>query len=179
MGYNLSQHKGVNLPVENVSRDDCDVFLEKLNQTKEAQTARFEFCLPKLVDWSYAARAGADGTNCWISPGVVGNVLDMAWVKENSANETHPVGTKAPNAFGFYDMLGNVWEWMSGCNVDRNKPGDSVGCRHGGSYSDVAADCSVYKGYHTERNYRRENFGLRLAARVRSAAAERTDSAAN
>ena len=50
MGYNLSQHKGVNLPVENVSRDDCDVFLEKLNQTKEAQTARFEFCLPKLVD---------------------------------------------------------------------------------------------------------------------------------
>ena len=172
MGYNLSQHKGVNLPVENVSRDDCDVFLEKLNQTKEAQTARFEFCLPRLVDWSYAACAGAAGTNCWIRPGVVGNVLDMAWVKENSANETHPVGTKSPNAFGFYDMLGNVWEWMD-CE-DK-----TIGCRHGCSFYDPVGDCTVKKGFHSKRSGRYECCGLRLAARVRSAAAESADSAAN
>lgn len=172
MGYNLSRHKGVNLPVENVSRDDCDVFLEKLNQTKEAQTARFEFCLPKLVDWTYAARAGADGTNCWIRPGVVGNVLDMAWVKENSANETHPVGTKSPNAFGFYDMLGNVWEWMD-CE-DK-----TIGCRHGCSFYDPVGDCTVKKGFHSKRSGRYECCGLRLAARVRPAAAESADSAAN
>ena len=48
-----------------------------------------------------------------------------------------------------------------------------------GSFCDVAADCSVYKGYHTERSYRRENCGLRLAARIRPTAAERADSAAN
>ena len=172
MGYNLSQHKGVNLPVENVSRDDCDVFLEKLNQTKEAQTARFEFCLPKLVDWTYAARAGAEGTNCWIRPGVVGDVLDMAWVKENSANETHPVGTKSPNAFGFYDMLGNVWEWMDCEDL-------TIGCRHGCSFYDPVGDCTVKKGFHTKRSGRYECCGLRLAARVRSVAAESADSAAN
>ena len=172
MGYNLSQHKGVNLPVDCVSREDCDVFLEKLNRSAAAQLASFIFYLPSLGEWKFAAQAGCPGSNCWIRAGVVGDVLDMAWTKENSSNETHVVATKPPNAFGFYDMLGNVWEWMSGCNVDRNKPGDSVGCRHGGSYSDVAADCSVYKGYHTERNYRRENFGLRLAARVRSSGEE-------
>lgn len=171
MGYNLSQHKGVNLPVENVSRDDCDVFLEKLNRTEEAQSARFEFCLPKLVDWTYAARAGADGTNCWIRPGVAGNVLDMAWVKENSANETHPVGTKSANAFGFYDMLGNVWEWMD-CE-DK-----TIGCRHGCSFYDSVGDCTVKKGFHTKRNGRYECCGLRLAARVLPAATGRTDSAA-
>ena len=150
MGYNLSQHKGVNLPVENVSRDDCDVFLEKLNQTKEAQTARFEFCLPKLVDWTYAARAGADGTNCWIRPGDVGNVLDMAWVKENSANETHPVGTKSPNAFGFYDMLGNVEEFcldeyaedLTGVDANAGPIGSSGQLvTRGGAFSDEAVKC--------------------------------------
>lgn len=161
MGYNLSQHKGVNLPVDCVSRDDCDVFLEKLNQSEEARLARFTFYLPSLGEWKYAALAGATGSNCWIRVGVVGNVLDMAWTKENSQNETHAVATKAPNAFGFYDMLGNVWEWMSGHGLD-----ESIGCRHGGSFCDSAADCSVNKGYHTERSYRRENCGLRLAARV-------------
>ena len=178
MGYNLSQHKGVNLPVDCVSRDDCDVFLEKLNETKEARLARLTFYIPSFPEWKYAALAGASGSNCWIRAGVVGNVLDMAWTKENSSNETHAVATKTPNAFGFYDMLGNVWEWMSGHQV-RQKLDDSIGCRHGGSFCDVAADCSVYKGYHTERSYRRENCGLRLAARVRPAAAERTDDAAN
>ncbi len=178
MGYNLSQHKGVNLPVDCVSRDDCDVFLEKLNGSEEARLARLTFYLPSLREWKYAALAGASGSNCWVRAGVVGNVLDMAWTKENSSNETHVVATKSPNAFGFYDMLGNVWEWMSGHQV-MQKLDDSIGCRHGGSFCDVAADCLVYKGYHTERSYRRENCGLRLAARVRSAAAERTDSAAN
>ena len=178
MGYNLSQHKGVNLPVDCVSRDDCDVFLEKLNGSEEVRLARLTFYLPSLREWKYAALAGGSGSNCWIRAGVVGDILDMAWTKENSANETHPVAMKSPNAFGFYDMLGNVWEWMSGCEVE-HKLKDSVGCRHGGSFCDVAADCSVYKGYHTERSYRRENCGLRLAARVRPVAAERTDNVAN
>ena len=161
MEFNLSKHKGAKLPVECVSRDDCDVFLEKLNQSEEARLARLTFYLPSLGEWKYAALAGATGSNCWIRVGVVGDVLDMAWTKENSQNETHAVATKSPNAFGFYDMLGNVWEWMSGHGLD-----ESIGCRHGGSFCDSAADCSVNKGYHTERSYRRENCGLRLAARV-------------
>jgi len=103
MGYNLSTRKGANLPVENVSRDECAVFLEKLNETKEVLLTRFEFGLPTLNEWSYAAQAGGCELDCWIKPGVVGDVFDMAWVAENSSNQTHVVATKAANAFGFYD----------------------------------------------------------------------------
>lgn len=178
MGYNLSQHKGVNLPVDCVSRDDCDVFLGKLNETDEVRLARLTFYLPSLWEWKCAALAGGSEPDCWIRDGVVGNVLDMAWTKENSSDETHAVATKAPNAFGFYDMLGNVWEWMSGCGVE-HEPEHSVGCRHGGSFCDAAVDCSVRKGYHNERSCRYENCGLRLAARVRPSDAGRADGAAN
>ena len=174
MGFNLSQHKGVNLPVDCVSRDDCDVFIEKLNQAEDVKFARLVFYLPSLCEWKYAALAGTTGSNCWIRAGVVGDVLDMAWTRENSGGQTHVVATKAPNAFGFYDMLGNVWEWMSGHGLD-----ESIGCRHGGSFCDVAADCSVNKGYHNERSHRHESCGLRLAARVRPTAAGRAEDAAH
>ena len=172
MGYNLSQHKGVNLPVDCVSRDDCDVFLERLNQAEDVKFARLVFYLPSLWEWKYAALAGATGSNCWIRAGVVGDVPDMAWTRENSGGQTHAVATKSPNAFGFYDMLGNVWEWMDCEDL-------TIGCRHGCSFYDPVGDCTVKKGFHTKRSGRYECCGLRLAARVRPAAAERTDSAAN
>ena len=164
MGYNLSERKGANLPMANVSRDDCAVFLEKLNSSKEVLATQLEFGLPTLVEWSYAALAGGSRMDCWIKPGVVGNVLDMAWVAENSSNTTHAVATKAPNAFGFYDMLGNVWEWM-------NCEQANVGCRHGGSFRDVAADCTVKKGYHNPINRRFDCCGFRLVAHRRPATA--------
>ncbi len=162
MGYNLSNHKGANLPVENVSRDDCAVFIEKLNASKEVLSTELEFGLPTLVEWKYAAQAGGTGMDCWIKPGIAGSVLDMAWVAENSSNEIHAVASKAPNAFGFYDMLGNVWEWM-------NCEQENVGCRHGGSFREAAADCTVVKGYHNPRDRRLDCCGFRLAAHRRLA----------
>lgn len=164
MGYNLSNNKGVNLPVENVSRDDCAVFIEKLNASKEVLSTQLEFCLPTLEEWKYAAQAGGTGMDCWIKPGIAGSVLDMAWVAENSSNEIHAVASKAPNAFGFYDMLGNAWEWM-------NCKEENVGCRHGGSFRDAAADCTVLKGYHNPRDRRFDCCGFRLAAHLRPATA--------
>ena len=160
MGYNFSHHKGENLPVENVSRDDCAVFIEKLNASKEVMSTQLEFSLPTLSEWKYAAHAGGTGMDCWIKPGVAGSVLDMAWVAENSSNQLHAVATKAPNAYGFYDMLGNVWEWM-------NCEQENVGCRHGGSFRDAAADCTVVKGYHNPRDRRLDCCGFRLAAHRR------------
>ena len=164
MGYNLSNNKGVNLPVGNVSRDDCAVFIEKLNASEEVLSTQLEFGLPTLVEWKYAAQAGGTGMDCWIKPGIAGSVLDMAWVAENSSNEIHAVASKAPNAFGFYDMLGNVWEWM-------NCEQENVGCRHGGSFRDAAADCTVVKGYHNPRDRRLDCCGFRLAAHLRPATA--------
>ena len=75
MGNNPSLHKGVNLPVENISRDECDIFLEKLNQTKEVQASQFEFCLPGRAEWAGAARAGNPDLIPWIKPGVAGELV--------------------------------------------------------------------------------------------------------
>lgn len=99
MGSNPSRSKGAALPVENVSWEDCQKFIEKLN-SKGGGTFR----LPTEAEWEYACRAGTTGD-------LAGNLDEMAWYVENSGNKTHPVGTKKPNAWGLYDMHGNVWEW--------------------------------------------------------------------
>ena len=163
MGYNPSSHKGADLPVENVSRDDCDKFLKKLNATKEVQASQFEFRLPSYEEWVCAAGAGSPGNNFWIKPGVAGSWrrLDMAWLQDNSSNQTHVVATKAPNAFGFYDMLGNVWEWTTGC--------DAAGREYarGGSFN-YHSGIGTYRYWLLKRSYRSGAIGLRLAAYTRS-----------
>ena len=163
MGNNPSRHKGANLPVENVSRDDCDIFLKKLNAAKEVQASQFEFRLPSYEEWVYAAGAGSPSNGFWIKPGVSGvwRRLDMAWLQDNSSNQTHVVATKAPNAFGFYDMLGNVWEWTTG--------GGEAGREYarGGSF-DYHSGIGTYRQWLLWRSYRSGAIGLRLAAYTRS-----------
>lgn len=160
MGNNPSLHKGVNLPVENISRDECDIFLEKLNQTKEVRASLFEFCLPGRVEWAGAARAGNPDLMPWIKPGVAGELLDMAWLKENSDGETHAVATKVPNAFGFYDMVGNVHEWVI-------ESPETRGTKRGYSFTNPLSYCRPGYFFHHGRNKRFADTGLRLAAHVR------------
>ncbi|MFL6208344.1 MAG: SUMF1/EgtB/PvdO family nonheme iron enzyme [Pyrinomonadaceae bacterium] len=101
MRNNPSHFKGDNLPVENVSWDDAIAFITQLNAQNDGHTYR----LPTEAEWEYAARAGTTGN--------YGGELDaMAWYVNNSEGKTHPVGSKQPNAFGLYDMHGNVWEWV-------------------------------------------------------------------
>jgi formylglycine-generating enzyme required for sulfatase activity len=100
MGNNPSYFKGPDLPVESVSWDEVQDFIAKLNQMLGTNNLR----LPTEAEWEYACRAGTTGARY--------RELDkIAWYDDNSGGKTHPVGKKAPNAWGLYDMLGNVWEW--------------------------------------------------------------------
>lgn len=102
MGTSPSYFKGDNLPVEQVSWDDVQDFIKKLNEKEGGSRYR----LPSEAEWEYAARAG---TTTRFSFGDDESILgDYAWCDSNS---THDVGQKKPNPWGLYDVHGNVWEW--------------------------------------------------------------------
>jgi len=107
MGNNPSDCKGARNPVERVNLDDCRKFLEKLN----AKVGGGKFSLPTEAQWEYACRAGSMTKYCYGDD--EGKLGEYAWYKDNSDGKTHPVGEKKPNAWGLYDMHGNVSEWCS------------------------------------------------------------------
>jgi hypothetical protein len=108
MGNNPSAYKGRTLPVDEISWDDIQQFIGKLNQ-KTGQNYR----LLSEAEWEYAARAG---TTTEYSHGIDESKLgDYAWYNRNSGNKTQAVGQKLPNAFGLFDMHGNVLEWTRDC----------------------------------------------------------------
>jgi len=109
MGNNPSLFPGdPNRPVEQVSWDDAQAFISKLNTMEGVKLYR----LPTEAEWEYAARAGS--TTIYYFGNDPKPLGDHAWYRANSERRSHPVGQKRPNAWGLYDMLGNVWEWVQG-----------------------------------------------------------------
>ncbi len=107
MGANPSQVKGPKLPVENVSWNDCQSFISKL----QAKLPGRKFGLPTEAQWEYACRA--DSATEYASGETDRNAGAYAWYAGNAGGKTHPVGEKKPNAWGLHDMQGNVWQWCS------------------------------------------------------------------
>ena len=141
MGGNPSEFDecGPDCPVENVSWDDVQEFIGKLN----AAVGDERYRLPTEAEWEYAARAGTSGDR-------YGNLDAIAWYGDNSGRRTHPVGQKQPNAWGLYDMLGNVWEWVGdwaaaypgGSVTDPRGPGSGSGrVGRGGGWFNYAGIC--------------------------------------
>ena len=148
MGENPSRFKGPDRPVENVSWDDCQRFIAKVDAEARRQFgggAR----LPTEAEWEHACRAGTTGPY-----GGSGNLDDMGWYGGNSGNKTHPVGQKQANDWGFHDMHGNVWEWCNdwyasygGDTTDPIGPASSDSrVLRGGSWRNLARVCrSAYR----------------------------------
>ena len=105
MGNNPSRFKGDDLPVDQVSWDDVQEFIWKLNEKEGTDKYR----LPSEAEWEYACRAGT--TTRYSFGDDESKLGDYAWYGDNSGDKTHPVGMKLPNPWGLYDMHGNVWEW--------------------------------------------------------------------
>lgn len=164
MGSNPSNFKGNNLPVENVSWNDCQTFINRLN----SYTGR-NFRLPTEAEWEFAARGGNYSRHYKYSGS--NYISDVAWYDGNSGNRTHPIGTKQANELGLYDMSGNVYEWCSDwygsySSYSQNDPtGPNSGSRRvlrGGSWDYIASFCrSSFRGYFTP-GFRLNFLGLRL-----------------
>ena len=107
MGSNPSRFTacGAECPVEQVSWEDIQGFMARLNEREAAAGSAARYRLPTEAEWEYAARAGTAGAR-------YGELDAIAWYGGNS-DRTHPVGEKTANAWGLHDMLGNVWEWVS------------------------------------------------------------------
>jgi len=159
-GANPSLFKGDDLPVEMVSWDDVQGFIQKLNQL----TGR-RYRLPTEAEWEYACRAGTTGDR-------YGELNSIAWSDIPLGQGTHPVGGKKPNAFGLYDMLGNVWEWCQDlygsypAGAQNNPTGAASGSRRvnrGGSWLGDAGDARASFRSGGGPSDRYNELGFRLA----------------
>ena len=122
--YNRSGHRGANLPVENVSYWDCRFFTTLCTRG----VRDLELRLPTQLEWEHACTAGSS-----LEIGGTGRLDDMGWFDGNSGGETHPVGTKHPNAWGIHDMHGNVAEWA--------EMADDLKVTVGGHFRDNRSGC--------------------------------------
>ena len=145
MGSNPSRFKGDSLPVENVTWDDVQIFLYRLN----AKTGK-NYRLPTEAEWEYAARGGQQSRQTQFAGGF--DLETVAWCSTNSENATHNVGGRQPNELELYDMSGNVWEWCSDYygTYPSDKQTNPTGAKkgrtrvlRGGCYASIGRQCRV------------------------------------
>ncbi|MCK5186398.1 MAG: formylglycine-generating enzyme family protein [Deltaproteobacteria bacterium] len=167
MGTNPSSFKGDDLPVEQVSWNDAQDFVRKLN----AREGTDKYRLPSETEWEYAARAGT--TTRYSFGNDESDLGDYAWYSDNPGSKTHQVGQKQPNPWGLYDMHGNVWEWVQdrshssydGAPTDGSawESGSSVyRSSRGGSCFTLAGSCRSASRCGYDPGYRSRLLGFRL-----------------
>jgi len=175
MGDNPSRHKSARNPVEQVSWNDCQAFIDRLNAGIDADAGKF--VLPTEAQWEYACRAGT--TTRYFFGDDKSELAKYVWCAENSESMTHPVGQKAPNPWGLYDMPGNVWEWCSdwfgpdyyATSPTDDPPGPDSGIARvvrGNSWHSWAGDWHSALRHHGTPDARHSEQGFRVAFEVAS-----------
>ena len=167
MGNNPSHFKGDDLPVEKVSWDDVQEFLQKLNARYPGRRYR----LPTEAEWEYAARGGNQSKG-FIYAGS-NNLDEVGWYVSNAGSKTHSVGQKKANELGLYDMSGNVWEWCvdwygpypSDPQTNPRGPESGAGrVGRGGGWGGNPRNCRVACRDHWRPGGRSGSVGFRLAS---------------
>jgi formylglycine-generating enzyme required for sulfatase activity len=186
MGANPSFFKGAsNNPVDRVSWFDAITFCNRLSEkaklepcytlaSGECDYSKSGFRLPTEAEWEYACRAETGG-DYYTGDGPA-NLARAGWYVDISADKTHPVGQKAPNAWKLFDMHGNVWEWTNdwyakdfyGSSPKQNPAGPASGSEkvlRGGGWVDNASSCKAAKrrSYNPKKNY--SDIGFRVVRR--------------
>ncbi len=166
MGSNPSTHRGANRPVENVSWNDIQQFISRLNSLTGGS-----YRLPTEAEWEYAARGGEDGPATRFAGS--DEIDEVGWYDGNSGGSTHPVGRLRPNRLGLYDMTGNVWEWCQDYR-GRYNAGDSFNPKgpssgnsrvgHGGGYDASSSISRVSFRSQGAQSYSSSSLGFRLAS---------------
>ena len=157
MRTNPSHFKGANNPVERVRWSDAAAFCRKLSAMPAELAAGRVYRLPTELEWEYACRAGTTTEYCFSDDAK--HLDKYAWYEENSDGTTHPVGEKLPNAWGLYDMHGNVWEWC----LENWYPGRAI---RGGSWHRNAMSCRSASHYMINPRPRDSDYGFRVALSI-------------
>ena len=170
---NPSNFQSPDRPVDEVSWNDAQLFIQKLNAFEKGKSYR----LPTEAEWEYAARAGSETNYCYGNDPEGAKLSTHAWFEQNSSKQTHPVGKLSPNNWGLYDMHGNVTEWVQD-NYDKkyysiSPKKDPLGPENGrkkvvrgGSWINQAYSCrSAARGYYSV-DYTDSDFGFRIAKSI-------------
>ena len=145
-----------------MSWDDAKEFVARLNARPEIQAEGLKFRLPTVADWRHACSAGSRGNWGMLTKTEKGNLPEMGWYIDNSKKGKSPVAQKKPNAWGFYDMHGNAYEWCEDVSAEY---GGDFRSRVGGSFNTPAEHCAVKFVNSANRQFSRYNDqGLRLLA---------------
>jgi formylglycine-generating enzyme required for sulfatase activity len=181
MGSNPSIRQSLDLPAENVSWDELTGsggFLDRINESpilasvvSQSGLSDGRFRLPSDTEWEYAARGGVNWTDQFHYSGS-NDVDSVAWHDRKHGDHTQPIGLKAPNQLGLYDMSGNVWEWCQDTLTSdlENIPTDGSAYAgegeqkvlRGGCFHNWAMHCTVSKRYGIEPDYKDGCIGFRL-----------------
>ncbi len=160
-------------PVDEVSWNDVQVFIQKLNEIENVQSYR----LPTEAEWEYAARAGSETAFSFGDNIEKTQLKRYAWYELNSEKQSHPVGTLQPNAWGLYDMHGNISEWVQdlydkkyySISPMEDPQGPATGKKYvvrGGSWIHRAYSCrSAFRGYFSA-DYTDSDFGFRIVKEI-------------